>query len=324
MFYKYTFKKHILLFAILAVQTAVFAQASERTIVRKNRLDELKRQIFEEPYTQLPRYQVTTKLFKRNQKSQPSNLLDDAKRTLRDNNDLLAPGRGQKLLQANGICFAGEWTINKGSEFTGLFKDASRVPILARASTTFSGTLQKERRAFGLAVKFLPEDLGDAASLNIFTLHSAGGVTQKYMLDLNVDNEPPLGRIPRFKDIATALKLKSTLLKADREAGSEKPSVTYRTVAPLAAYGEKGSVVAPRWVRFSAANKERVDQADFRDELRVENYADHQLIYNIDVGHHSSLKKSKATWQTIGKLTFTESVTSEACDTRLHFAHPRN
>ena len=284
----------------------------------------LKQHIFEEAYSELPRYQVTRKLFQSDAENRTASLGEDARRTLSDTSDLLGPDRGQKLLQANGICFAGYWKINQDSDFTGVFKTGSLVPIIARASTTFSGTQQSERRALGLAVKLLPNDLGDAPSLSVFTLHSVGGVTQPYVLDLSMDNEPPLGRIPRWRDVSTALKLKSTLLKADREAGSEKPSVTYRNVKALGQYNEQGSGYSPHWIRFSPATEQRIDREDFRDELRVENYADGQLIYNIDVAAQTKKKKSLANWQTIGQLVLTESVTSKACDTQLHFPHPKN
>lgn len=92
----------------------------------------------------------------------------------------------------------------------------------------------------------------------------------------------------------------------------------------MANYGESNQGKAPKWLRFSPALNERVDREDFRDELRVENYPNEQLIYNIEAGNHTRHKKSLATWQHIGQLVFNESVTSKACDTRLHFAHPLN
>lgn len=289
----------------------------------QNRYQSLKDVIFATPYDSLPYYKVSKALFKSKQKGAESRLLKDARRTLSSSDDLLGKDRGQKLLQANGICFAGEWVIDQDSNFTGLYRKTTRVPVIARASASFSGTKQNERRALGLAVKLLPDDLGASASLNVFALHSVGGVKTKYLLDLSLDNEPPLGRIPRFQDISTALKLKSELLKADKEAGSETPSVTFRTVAPLAEYKEQNTT-APQWLRFSAANDIRIDKQDFRDELRVEHYPNGQLIYKIEVADQIKQKKSKAQWQTIGQLVLNESVTSKACDTQLHFAHSKN
>ncbi len=290
----------------------------------------LKQRVFAEAYAELPRYEVTRRSFEGSSGGGTAGLAEDAKRTLSSHDDLLGPERGPKLLQANGICFAGYWEISEQSGYTGVFELGRRVPVIARASTIFSGTRQSERRSFGMAVKLLPDDLGDAPSLSVFSSHSAGGVTQPYMLDLSMDNEPPLGRIPSWRDIRTALKLKSILLKADGQAGSDKPSITYRGVAALGQYNVQGSGRSPHWIRFSPGTQERIDREDFRDELRVENYRGNQLVYNIDVGDQADVldkakkKKSSALWQTIGKLVFTESITSRVCDTQLHFPHPKN
>lgn len=307
--------------------TALFAADTERY---SDRYERLREQVFAAAYDILPRYEVTRKSFQSNSENGSASLGEDARRTLSSTHDLLGPERGPKLLQANGICFSGYWEIDKDNSFTGVFTSGSQIPVLARASTIFSGTLQSERRALGLAVKLIPKDLGDAPSLNVFTSHSVGGVTQPYLLDLSMDNEPPLGRIPSWRDIPTAIKLKSTLLEADREAGSVNPSITYRGISALGEYNARGSVKSPRWIRFSPKTRERIDKEDFRDELRVENYPGKTLVYNIDVGDQTNVenktkkKKSSAAWQTVGQLVFTKSITSRVCDTQLHFPHPKN
>jgi len=312
----------------LANSTATFhSQKSEKAPHINARFEQLKQVLFEQAYTDLPRYKVTKSLFQSSGKNKENYLLNDAKRTLESSADLLGADRGQKLLQANGICFSGEWIISQDSAFSGLFSKDSKSPAIVRASVSFSGTEKKERRALGLAVKLLPDDLGDQASLNIVTLHSVGGLKTPHLYGLSVDNEPPLGRIPRFRDISTALKLKSIFLSADKDAGSIKPSVTYRSVASVAAYQPNTSNpknIAPKWLRFSPASSVRVDRNDFRDELRVENYPNQQLKYNIEVASGDVSKKSKAHWQIIGELVLNASITSKACDTRLHFAHPTN
>ena len=291
------------------------------------RYEELVRVLFDQPYTNLPRYKVNRSLFQGKGKNGEKYLLNDAKRTLESKADLLSENRGQKLLQANGVCFAGEWLIDQESEFSGLFSKGTRSPAVARASVSFSGTQKSERRALGLAVKLLPDDLGNKPSLNMVTLHSVGGLKTPHLYELSLDNEPPLGRIPRFRDISTALKLKSIFLDADKQAGSLEPSVTYRSVSSVAAYRQDAlgqKTIAPKWLRFSPASSSRVDRNDFRDELRVENYSNQQLRYTIEVASGDVSSKSKAQWQNIGELIFNASVTSKACDTRLHFAHPKN
>lgn len=307
----------------LSKTTRPASASNELTIETSPRYQALRDAVFRDEYEALPYYKVSKALFKKEGKESSNQLLNDARRTLSDNRDLLGSERGQKLLQANGICFSGEWHIDRESEFSGLFKVGSRTPVIARASVSFSGTKQNERRALGLAVKLLPSDLGSSASLNVFTLHSVGGVKTKYLLDLALDNEPPLGRIPRFRDIPTALKLKSELLKADKEVGSVQPSITFRSIESLAAYKEV-TPTAPRWIRFSSANSARSDKQDFRDELRVENYPSNELVYQIEVASNPEKNKSKANWVAIGQLIFKESITSKVCDTQLHFAHPKN
>lgn len=315
------------------VFNAAFANNSTASIERddttKNsaRFEQLSHVLFKQPYATLPRYKVTKSLFQSKSKKPENYLLNDARRTLNSSADLLSADRGQKLLQANGICFSGKWIIDQQSEFSGLFAKGTDSPAIARASVSFSGTEKDERRALGLAVKLMPNDLGDKPSLNIFTLHSVGGLRTPYLYDLSLDNEPPLGRIPRFRDISTALKLKRIFLSADKEAGSIEPSVTYRSVDSIAAYRQKEfglDSVAPKWLRFSPAYSNRIDRNDFRDELRVENYPGKQLKYVIEVASGEAKKKSNAEWLAIGELRLSASVTSKACDTRLHFAHPKN
>lgn len=317
----------ITLFLACSNLSAALSQATELDhITANNRHTTIKEVVFASPYSELPYYQVTKALFnstKNKQESSESYLLKDAKRTLRNKGDLLDEGRGQKLLQANGICFSGQWLIDKESKFSGLYKLGSQADVMARISVSFSGTKQNERRALGMAIKLFPDDLESEPSLNIFTLHSIGGVKTNYMYDLSMDNEPSLGRIPKLRDITTALRLKKQLLKADTDAGSTNPNVTFRTVGHLAEYNESAAT-KPRWIRFSPYSKTRINKDDFREELRVEHYPNKQLVYIIEVAANSKNNKNKAQWQTIGALMFNESVTSSACDKRLHFAHPLN
>ena len=179
-----------------------------------------------------------------------------------------------------------------------------------------------------MAIKLLPNDLGNQPSLNAFVLHSMAGTTRKHTLDLSIDNAPPLGGVPAFRNISTALRLQRDLEKADANHGAEKPDVSFRPVNLFAEHKEhKSTSMSPRWLRLSAATDQRINQDDFRNELRVENYTNSTLRYSIEVaGYYSEAtineKKSKAEWQTIGELELTQSVTSAACDFNLHFQHP--
>lgn len=294
--------------------------------VINERFKQLKNTVFAEPYAVVPSYQVNRSLFGKRGKgdTQSSNaLLNDARRTLQDERDLIDFPAGQKLLQANGICFAAQWHITAASEFTGLFAQNTNSSAIVRASVSLSGVKRKDKRAFGLGIKLMPNDLGDEPSLNFFVMHSMGGTVTKHVLDLQMSNQPPLGSIPRLRDISTALRLRKDLEKADREQGASKPQVNYRPVTHLAEYRVEGEVKSPKWVRLLPVTEQRIDKDDFRDELRLENYTNNTLTYKVDVAADNGAKKSDALWQSIGELTLLESVTSAVCDKNLHFKHAR-
>ena len=81
--------------------------------------------------------------------------------------------------------------------------------------------------------------------------------------------------------------------------------------------------IYPKWLRLRIAeNTPRVDADYFREELRVENYPQQRLVWQIDVADDTKGGKSNALWKNIGKLLLNTSVTSNTCDDRLHFAHP--
>jgi len=293
------------------------------------RFERLKSAIFAQPYDRLPNYKVGRKAFGKSGKSEKNQLLKAARRTLQDERDLIELPSGHKLLNANGICFVAQWVISESSGFTGLFAKGVTSPVIMRASVALSGTRQKDKRAFGMAIKLLPANLADEPSINFFVLNSMGGAVTKHVLGLSMDNQPPLGRIPRWRDIPTALRLRKDLQQADLEQGAENPQVAFRPVTQLASYrtGVESSVdeqaVAPKWLRLSALTAERIDKDDFRDELRLENYVNKQLVYQIEVAADNGGEKSKADWTPIGTLSLLESVTSPVCDNNLHFKHPR-
>ena len=320
------FRRSALLLIVLS--PILMAQQSDDQKQALSRFETLKRIVFETPYTDLPNYEVKLKTFGKSGKGDDNKLLVAARRTLNDNRDLIEFPGGQKLLQANGICFAGQWQIDAtDNPYTGLLRTGASSPVIVRASVALSGTLQKDKRAFGMAVKLLPNDLGLDPSLNVFVLNSLGGAVSKHVLDLSMDNEPPLGRIPKFSDIRTALRMRNELERADKEAITEdqantKAKATFRPVTHLAAYREE-QPKSPHWIRFTAISEHRNDQNDFREELRLADYPDNQLAYSIEVADFGRGRKNKATWRQIGQLLLTDSITSAICDQKLHFRHPR-
>ena len=315
------------LFAQEIVAPEIAAQDVHQT-QSVDRFASLKQAIFDTPYTALPNYEVRLKTFGKSGKGEDNKLLVAARRTLNDNRDLIDFPDGQKLLQANGICFSGQWQIDAiDNPYTGLYRSGVSSPVIVRASVALSGTLQKDKRAFGMAVKLLPNDLGLDPSLNLFVLNTFGGAISKHVLDLPMDNQPSLGRIPKFSDIRTALRMRNELERADKEAieqdqADAKAKATFRPVSHLAEYREE-QVKSPHWVRFTALTEFRNDQNDFRDELRLEAYPDNKLIYAIEVADVGNGRKNKAVWRQLGQLVLSESVTSAVCDKKLHFRHPR-
>jgi len=67
----------------------------------------------------------------------------------------------------------------------------------------------------------------------------------------------------------------------------------------------------------------KADRKDLRDELRVENYKNGRLIFNIWVAPKQLLSGGKKNWKRIGRMELTESVTSYSCDHCLAFNHPK-
>ena len=94
---------------VVGLSSNAMAQLDPNQTQALSRFENLKRVIFETPYTELPNYQVKLKTFGKSGKGEENKLLVAARRTLNDDRDLIDFPGGQKLLQANGICFAGQW-----------------------------------------------------------------------------------------------------------------------------------------------------------------------------------------------------------------------
>lgn len=287
---------------------------------------QLKAQVFADAYTELPQYKVSRKLFDKGGKNQ---LLADAQRTLQVKDDLLEFPAGQKLLQANGICFAGTWQINGQSPYTGLLKADTELPLIVRASVSLSGTKQKHQRAFALALKLFPTtvDGQKVSTENFFLMHTLGGVVTKSVYALTLDNQPELGSLPPFSKWLTAHRLEKDLKKADKTVSKAKPNARFRPVSHLATVDSDGGVVTnaikPYWLQARPKKELALsDHDDFRHELDVAHYPDQRLSWDIYAAPYSAGGKSAAAWQQVGSIILTESVVSKSCDTKLHFAHP--
>ena len=112
--------------------------------------------LLQDPYAQLPHYEVTGTLFGPSGGRPENRLRAAAIRTLSNNADVFDFPAGQKLFQPNGICFMGRWEIDQGSPYDGYFSNPSRGLLIVRASVTLSETQRGARRAFALAGKLFP------------------------------------------------------------------------------------------------------------------------------------------------------------------------
>ena len=294
--------------------------------------DHVVREVFSDPYPFPPQYEVSRDLF---DKGRENILLKHAKRTLSSNADFVELETKQKLLQANGICFAGIWRIANDSPYSGLYASSTNIPVIVRASVSLSGTKQKDKRAFGMAIKLFPGSHADGISTeNLFVMHSLGGTKTKQVLRLAMTNEPALGELPPFSQLLTAYRLESDLEQADQLFSKDSANARFRPVSHIGKVdvrnapvntqkAEKRSFYAPRWLKLiPSPDTVYVDKDDFREELNVFHYPNHEIKWEIHAANENEAGVDSALWQHIGTLTVTASVVSLTCDTRLHFNHP--
>jgi hypothetical protein len=106
--------------------------------------------------------------------------------------------------------------------------------------------------------------------------------------------------------------------------GSNLQTALIRELYPISELGlqDGEAAVTPIWMKIEAADgMPRIDAEDFRDELNIANYPE-GLRFSISVASQGKRFGDKV-WQKIGFIDVEESVVSESCDHRLHFAHPR-
>ncbi len=241
-----------------------------------------------------------------------------ADRTLSDKSDVLPQFR--KLAHPNGTCLTGTWEITESNPYGGYFKKGSEALIVARASTALTGTTVGRNRGFGLAGKLFPtnDPLNEEKlkTANFFLVDDLGGTKARHYTDVEMTNEPEVS--PTLAVIAHAIysiKLAITFGKADSNPG-------IRQVYEISELGEDEpeSVLTPQWMKVGAQKGQTVDRKDFRDELRIDNYAG-ELLMDISVA--SKEVDGKKNWEKIGVIRFTDSEVSNSCDHRLHFHHPK-
>ena len=243
-------------------------------------------------------------------------ILDDAKRTIKNHNDLLEPF--DKLAHPNGICLKGIWSIDKQNIYSGYFKKGSKALMVARASTAMSDTKSGEIRAFGLAGKLFPtldeKENIKAHTANFFLIDDLGGTDAPNYRDVELTNEPSITTTSAvIKNILYAIKVAKAFGNADKN-----PNI--RQLYEISHLGEKSkNIITPKWMMIKARDNSNIDAIDFRDELKIA--TSKELVFDIFVSSKSI--DGKKDWQNIGTMKFKESVVSNTCDHRLHFHHPK-
>jgi hypothetical protein len=237
-------------------------------------------------------------------------LINDSSRNMFDRRDIRP--RYDKLIHSNGICYAGTWSIDQDSPYTGYFAKGSQALVIARASVAGLFVTRGHRRAFGIGVKVFPTSDPNERVWpgNLVTVSHLSGSRAKHILDIDPLNYPTVGLDPASNMINRII-----FRLVDTRPG-------YRQVYPVSTLGVRpgNPVVTPDMMMFKVADgTPRIDAKDFRDEIRLRNYPGQRLVYDILV---KSFADSQ--WKRLGSMTFTEDAISEGGDKRLHFWIPKD
>jgi len=300
--------------SIVSALTLVMALNAQATVYKGSSFDQVWNQIESDPYVELPQNKIS---FRSLYGFLENRIRRSAERTLSDRSDILP--QFNKLAHPNGVCLAGTWKITEENEYGGLFKNGSEALMIARASTAMSGTKQGQNRGFGFAGKIFPtQSAGEMVpTSNFFLVDDLGGTKAPHYTGVEMLNEPAVSTTGTvLLNLAYALKLAATFGKADSNPGM-------RQLYEVSFAGESSTrkIKTPKWMKVGAREGQTVDRKDFRDELNIKNY-DGELIFDISVASKEDEEGNK-NWRTIGEIVFTKSMTSNSCDHRLHFHHPK-
>lgn len=275
---------------------------------------EVRDQIFSDPYDSLPSYKITIGSFwgLRNL------LLMASRRALREKHDIVP--HFQRLVHPLGIALTGKWRITEGSPYTGMFRKGTEALIIVRCSVLLYETLQGQFRGFAFAGKLFPTLNPDerVKTADFFTIDVLAGTQAKYYTGVELSNHPPLG----FNSDVFRLFWVITATFAAFIRANWNP--VFRPTYPVAECGARAgeAVKSPQWMMVKGwEGCGRVDTPDFRNELRVENYPDRKLIFDVFTAD-TKLPSGARDYKRIGDITLDESVTSDSCDHRLKFRHP--
>ena len=315
--------RYNLIAGALAISILASAQAQSNDDYQGSRFEDVWQQVTSDPYFDLPQYEVTFKsFFDRFQNV----LLENSKRTLNDDSDVLP--YFDKLVHPNGICLKGRWVITEDNPYSGYFAAGSEALIIARASTALTNTKRNSNRAFGLAGKLYPtnDPLHEQPlkTANFFTIEDLGGSRRDFFLDAKNTNDI-IKVSPSLTAFLNGLVGAAVAVAFPVADESNLQTALLRELYPIAELGLGSGEAsnAPIWMRITGSkDMPRILADDFRDELNIANYPDN-LVFDIEVASKGS-RFGKKQWQTIGYISFDDSIVSESCDHRLHFAHPKS
>jgi hypothetical protein len=265
--------------------------------------NEVKAAAFDKLYTKLPNHRgLSPARFIR--------FFNDASRNLIDRRDILP--YFDKLIHANGISFTGIWRIDTESPYTGYFANGSEGLVVARGSVAGNQLEAGHRRTFGYGAKIFPTMDPDEKVVpgNFVTVTKLSGDKIRQIVDYEPTNNPAVGW-----DLGANLVNRGIFRLMDTRPG-------WRQVYPVSTLGvpEDGAVRTPDLLMLKVADgTPRVDEHDFREELRLEHYPDRKLVYTVNVKDFDD-----ADWTRIGTLEFNDYAIAEGGDKRLHFWIPRD
>jgi hypothetical protein len=284
-------------------------------VYRGSTFSEVRDQVWSDPYTALPSYEITLASFYGGLRNL---LLKACRRALTEKRDLVEPF--QRLVHPLGVALAGTWKMTRPSPYTGLFRPGTEALILCRGSVLLYKTLQGQFRGFALAGKIFPtlDREERVETVDFFTIDVLAGTLARFFTEVELSNEPPLG----FNSDVLKLFWVVTATFASFIIANFNP--VFRPVTEVAEHGLAAGEAArsPHWMMVRGwGGSGRVDTPDFRDELRVEGYRDGQLVFDV-FGADGKLPSGERDYQQLGEIVLTESVTSASTDHRLKFRHP--
>jgi hypothetical protein len=283
---------------------------------RGSTFKEVRDQVFSDPYATLPMHTITLGSFYHGLANM---LLRATSRALNDSSDL-AP-YFQKLVHPNGVALTGTWNITEKSDYTGYFSQGSKALIIVRCSTLLYKTTRGSDRGFAFAGKLFPtmDPNQRVKTADFLTIDVLAGTKAAHYTDVALTNEPPLGfNLDVIRLLGVVIATFGSFIRADFNP-------VFRPTYPVAELGLPEGAVAnsPRWIMVRAwPGSGQSEEEDFRNELKVENYVNKTLRFNVSAASKRLLSGDRD-WRYLGHIDLTESVASESCDHRLVFQHPK-